>query len=68
MSAGADILEKPTWSRPLAAEPRVRPDALVITFDNHFLGAHTNDIVRPVDGAPVNFLRWAAIRSEERVL
>ena len=49
-------------SRPLVAEPPVRPDALRMNRSGHYLEARIGSIVQPVEGAPVNLIRWASPR------
>jgi hypothetical protein len=47
-------------SRPLVAEPRVRPDALRMNRNGHYLEAGIGSVVQLVEGAPVNLIRWAS--------
>ena len=42
---------------PLVAEPPVRPEALGGGFDDGILAVRNSEVVRPIDGAPVNLSR-----------
>ena len=44
-------------SRPLVAEPRVGPDALRMSSNDHYPEAGIGSVVQAVDGAPVNLIR-----------
>jgi hypothetical protein len=57
MNAAMGVPGKGDGSRPLAAEPPVRPDALHMNRSGHYLEAGIDSVVQPVEGAPVNLIR-----------